>query len=73
LENRSAKRALTIVDDRGLRSVPHPGRRIVLEAPTRVVEGTRRTHTWRSGYLQDPPRYTAHRLSTKEDLNPRLR
>jgi len=45
LENRSAKRALTIVDDRGLRSVPHPGRRIVLEAPTRVVEGTRRTHT----------------------------
>jgi hypothetical protein len=45
LENTSAKRPLTIVDDRGLRSVLHPGRRIALEASIRVlVAGTHASH-----------------------------
>ena len=42
LVNRSASRALTVIDELGLRSVLPPGRRVALEAPvTVVVEGSR--------------------------------
>ena len=45
LENTSTKRPLTIVDDRGLRSVLHPGRRIAVESQIRaLVAGTRGSH-----------------------------
>lgn len=43
--NRSAVRALTMVDDIGIRTVVPPGRRVALTGPvTVVVEGTTRRH-----------------------------
>jgi hypothetical protein len=46
LTNRSATRPLSIVDELGLRSVLVPGRRVAVEAPTRVlVDGASRQHS----------------------------
>jgi hypothetical protein len=45
LVNASASRALSVVDEVGLRSVLAPGRRTVLDGPTRVlVDGVQHTH-----------------------------
>jgi hypothetical protein len=44
--NSSATRPLAVVDDLGFRSVLGPGRRIAVEAPTKIiVDGTRGRHT----------------------------
>lgn len=46
LTNRSATRPLSIADEFGLRSVLIPGRRVAVEAPTRVlVDGASRQHS----------------------------
>lgn len=45
LTNRSTVRPLAVVDDLGFRSVLAPGRRIAVEAPTKVlVDGSRGSH-----------------------------
>lgn len=45
LTNRSTTRPLSIVDELGLRSVLAPGRRIAIEAPTRVLVDGARQHS----------------------------